>query len=184
MFHNTKSWPSFFLLSLSLSFGRAELPCVGSWHVSYRLFRSSVSGEYEQMALECSHRLPWMFSGISKLVLLRPKKHKENWMKAKLRFVAIMQFLEVPWNGPWALWEGYCGSAMQVTTLNSTKLPGSTTDLWELQTAFTASLSTQLDITFLWLHHTRKQSISTQLQPWYIYQYQCFPRLSPHVNWL
>lgn len=70
---------------------------------------------------------------------------KTGW-KQKLRFVAIMQFLEVPWNSPWALWEGYCGSAMQDTTLNSTKLPGSTTDLWELQTAFTASLSTQISL--------------------------------------
>jgi hypothetical protein len=57
---------------------------------------------------------------------------KKTWWKQKLRFVDIMQFPEVPWNCPWALWEGYCESAMQHTTLNS--------ELWELQTAFTVSL--------------------------------------------
>jgi hypothetical protein len=117
------------------------------------LIVSTASGEYEQMALECSRPLLWMFSGISKFVLLRPKKHKENWVKAKIKVCSIIQFLEVPWNGPWALWEGYCGSAMQHTTLNSTKLPGSTTELWELQTAFTASLM----YLFCSLHTSRYQ---------------------------
>ena len=73
-----------------------------------------------------------------------------------------MYFLEVPWNGPWTLLEGYCGSEMLHTTLDSTKLPGSTTELWELQKAFTAShmylflLSTQVDNNFMWLQATRK----------------------------
>lgn len=63
----------------------ALLTLVGSWHFSYCLFHSTASGDYEQMALECSHPLPCMFSGISKFVLLRPKKHKENWVKTKIK---------------------------------------------------------------------------------------------------
>lgn len=164
MFHNTKSWHSFCAGSAHLCWFLAHLLLFVPQYSVRRIWTNGFG-----MQSTCTTNVQWY---IQICIAAETKETKKTGWKQKLRFVAIMQFLEVPWNGPWALWEGYCGSAMQHTTLNSAKLPGSTTEVWELQTAFTASPL----YLFYTLHASRyqllvvtshrKQSISTQLQPW------------------
>jgi len=179
MKYNTKSWQSFFcgLCSLLLALGMFLTVC---------------------STVQCQENMnKWLWNAVTHyhdcsvvypdLYCWDQRSRKKTGWKQKLRVVAIMQFLEVPWNGPWAHWEGYCGSAMQHITLNFLGPPQSCENCKQhsqTRSCIYFVLSTQVDIIFMWLEHTRKQSISTQLQPWYVYQYQYFPRLTPHIYWL